>query len=273
MIIINDENVADIKFENEKNLGDVPAGIERRVDGSGFCLSRINIDGVEAETSDMTALFDAEIRDTKTSLIETTPFAVLYAEALDKLKMTLSSWRQAGADRNLVGELWRKSPAATFLADHDKTLSCALRAGFSDETVKNVTDMVNERAAEARQPLRAFLDMEDELNEAAGRLLDLPLDLQTGNDRRAAETIQGFSIFMQKILRLFPLLKYAIPEKPDAVYSLLFEEFGSALKEFLAAYENRDMVLSGDLAEYEIAPRVKNIYAALKKKLSLAAGT
>ncbi|MDR2344038.1 MAG: hypothetical protein LBD86_05855, partial [Spirochaetaceae bacterium] len=77
MITIIDGNVADIKFENEKNLGDVLAGIERWVDGSGFCLSRINIDGVEAETSDMTALFDAEIRDTKTLLIETTPFAVL----------------------------------------------------------------------------------------------------------------------------------------------------------------------------------------------------
>jgi hypothetical protein len=212
MITIIDGNVADIKFENEKKLGDVPAGIERRVDGSGFCLSRINIDGVE---------------------IETTPFAVFYAEALDKPKMTLYSWRQAVAGRNLVGELWRKSPAAAFPADHDKTPSCALRAGFSDETVKNVTDMVNERAAEERQPLRTFLDMEDELNETAGCLPDLPLDLQTENGRRAAETIQGFSNFMRKILRLFPLLKYAMPEKPDAAHSLLFEGFRSALKKKL----------------------------------------
>jgi hypothetical protein len=32
------------------------------------------------------------------------------------------------------------------------------------------------------------------------------------------------------------------------------------------------MVLSGDLAEYEIAPRIKNIYAALKEKLIRTAG-
>jgi hypothetical protein len=272
MITVIDGSVADIKFENEKTMGEVLTGIEKWVDESGFCLSRINIDGVEAETSDITALFDAEIRDTKTLLIETTPFAVLYREAIDELKVTLSAWRQAGGERHLVEELWRKSPAAAFIDSHDRTLSYALSAGFSDETVKNITDIADERAAEARQPLRTFLNMEGELNEETARLQDLPLDLQTGNDRRAAETIQGFSVFMQKILRLFPLLKYAIPENPDAAHSLLFEELKSALKEFLAAYENRDMVLSGDLAEYEIAPRVKNIYEALKKKLSLSAG-
>lgn len=272
MITVIDGNVADIKFEDEKTIGEALTGIERWASESGFCLSRINIDGIEAGTSDMTALFDAEIRDTKTLLIETTPFTVFYGDALDELKITLSSWRQAGGDRNLVEDLWWKSPAAAFLDGHDKTLSCALRGGFSDETVKNITDMVNERAAEARQPLAAFFEMENELDEKIERLQDLPLDLQTGNDRRAAETIQGFSVFMQKILRLLPLLKYAIPEKPDAAYLLLFEEFKSALKEFLAAYESKDMVLSGDLAEYEIATRIKKIYEAIKEKLFLAAG-
>jgi flagellin-specific chaperone FliS len=272
MTTIIDGSVADIKFENEKTIGDVLTGIESWVSESGFCLSRVNIDGAEAETSDMDVLFEAEIKDTKTLLIETKPFAMLYEAALDELKRTLSSWQQVGGDKRLVEELWRKSPAAAFIDDHDKELSYALRAGFSDETINNVVDMVNERSVEARKPLSVFSDMEKELNEEIARMEDLPLDLQTGNDRRAAETIERFSVFMQKILRLFPLLKYAIPEKPDTAYSLLFEEVKSALKEFLVAYENKDMVLSGDLAEYEIAPRVKNIYSTLKKKLSLEAG-
>lgn len=272
MVTIIDGSVADIKFESEKTLGDVLSGIEKWTDESGFCLSRINVDGAEAETGDMGVLFNAEIKDTKTLLIETTPFAVLYGEALNELKRALSAWRQAGNDRHHVEELWRKSPAAAFIAAHDKILSRALRAGFSDETVKDVLDMATERELEARQPLPVFFAMEGELNEDVARLEDLPLDLQTGNDGRAAETIQKFSGFMQKMLRMFPLLKYAIQENPETGYPVLFEEFKSALKEFLAAYENKDMVLSGDLAEYEIAPRIKNIYTTLKEKLSPAAG-
>ena len=272
METIIDGTVADIRFENEKTIGDVLAGIERWACESGFCLTRINVDGSEAETGDMSALFETEIADTKTLLIETIPFAVLYGDALCELGRTLSSWRQTYGDRELVRELWCKSPAAAFLHDYDKTLFQVISAGFSDETVKNVMDIVNERYVEARQPVTVFFDMEKDLDEEIARLKDLPLDLQTGNDRRAAETIEKFSNFMQKILRLFPLLKYAIPEKLDTAYFVLFEEFKSALKEFVAAYENKDMVLSGDLAEYEIAPRVKSIYAALKERLFIVKG-
>ena len=41
-------------------------------------------------------------------------------------------------------------------------------------------------------------------------------------------------------------------------------EFGAALKELLAAYEQRDAVLVGDLAEYELAPRLRDLYAAMR---------
>jgi hypothetical protein len=45
------------------------------------------------------------------------------------------------------------------------------------------------------------------------------------------------------------------------------EEFGAALKELLAAYEVRDAVLVGDLAEYELAPRLRGLYAAINTPL------
>jgi hypothetical protein len=142
-----------------------------------------------------------------------------------------------------------------------------LKDGFSGDTVKQVIVMVQERIEETRNPAAVFLAMEDGLNQEEERLLDLPLDLQTGNDKRAAETIEKFSDFTQKILRLFLLLKCVIIEKTDAGDLSLLDEFNSALREFLSAYENKDMVLSGDLAEYEIAPRIKNIYTLIKSKL------
>ena len=40
-------------------------------------------------------------------------------------------------------------------------------------------------------------------------------------------------------------------------------EFSAALRELLAAYEQHDTVLVGDLAEYEMAPRLRGLHAAL----------
>jgi hypothetical protein len=264
MTIIIDGNVADISFENEKTLADVLAGLNRWVRDSGFCLTRVSADG----SADGEALFNREIKDVRTLMVETTPFPIFYGEALDTLNSTLQSWDLSeAAGRAAIEEAWRKSPAASFLAEHDNFLLNALYGGFSSDTVKLTTVMVKERIEETRDPAGVFLAMEERLDQEAGRLLDLPLDLQMGNDKRAAETVGKFSDFTQKILRLFLLLKCMIIKKTDAGDLNLFDEFNSALREFLSAYENKDMVLSGDLAEYEIAPRIKTIYMLIKSKL------
>ncbi|MDR0663616.1 MAG: hypothetical protein LBF80_06015 [Spirochaetaceae bacterium] len=281
MIIIIDGNVADISFENEKTLSDVLAGLDRWARDSGFCLTRVSAGGTDVDDSD--ALFDREIKDIPTLTVETTPFPVFYREALELLSDTLRSWTEsAPTGQAAIEEAWRKTPAASFLAEYDNYLSNVLHCGFSGDSVKLAMVMVRERIEEAGDPAAVFLAMEDRLNEEAERLLDLPLDLQTGCDKRAAETIERFSDFTGKILRLFMLLKCVIIEKPDGgdmvlrdmvlrdmvlKDMVLIDEFNSALREFLSAYENKDMVLSGDLAEYEIAPRIKSIYAMIKSKL------
>ena len=51
--------------------------------------------------------------------------------------------------------------------------------------------------------------------------------------------------------------------QPEITVSDYIGEFNAILKELLAAYETRDSVLVGDLAEYELAPRLRCLYAAL----------
>ncbi|MDR3139677.1 MAG: hypothetical protein LBT95_08410, partial [Treponema sp.] len=111
--------------------------------------------------------------------------------------------------------------------------------------------------------------METLVSAIAARLEDLPLDIQTGKDERAAETVQLFSHIAEKLFRLLYCLKFD-GLSPDAltVESLpiqkFIEEFGTALKELTAAYEAKDAVLVGDLAEYELAPRLVSLYRTLK---------
>ncbi|MDR2658443.1 MAG: hypothetical protein LBC27_00425 [Spirochaetaceae bacterium] len=268
MKVIIDGAEADVKFEKEKTLGEALSSIENWINESGFCLSRVSVNGTDADTGN---LFSNNIDDIKSLDIVTRPLAVLYSEALSELIKTLDAWRNETGRREAIEAEYKESPSYSFLADYDKRLFIILYDGnlsryFSDESVKKTLEAARQRLSEAENPAAAFLDMESDLDEEVGRLQDLQLDLQTGNDKRAAQTVEKFSDITQKIIRLFPLLKYAMIKKTDKVL-ILFDEFKPALEEFLTAYENEDMVLSGDLAEYEIAPRIKEIYAALKESL------
>ncbi len=67
---------------------------------------------------------------------------------------------------------------------------------------------------------------------------------------------------MGKLFRLLPMLSF-LEIKTDSFKSLL-EEIGSILRELLSAYESQDTVLVGDLAEYEIVPRLGSLQEALE---------
>jgi hypothetical protein len=58
----------------------------------------------------------------------------------------------------------------------------------------------------------------------------------------------------------FPLELIFVKDAPVSGY---IAEFNTALKEMLAAYERHDTVLVGDLAEYEIAPRLLGLHTAV----------
>jgi hypothetical protein len=115
---------------------------------------------------------------------------------------------------------------------------------------------------------------ENAVSDIAGRLEDLPLDIQTGKDGRAAETIQLFTRLGEKLFRLLFALKssglsiegFLVDGGPVKNF---MDDFSAALRELTAAYENSDAVLVGDLAEYELAPRLIKLFKALKEGASL----
>jgi len=106
------------------------------------------------------------------------------------------------------------------------------------------------------------------VGEICARLEELSLDIQTGKDARAAETVRTFSGIGEKIFRIFNMLKLAgfpVGEitVENASITAYITEFDTALRELLAAYEQHDTVLVGDLAEYEMAPRLHHLHTAI----------
>ena len=126
--------------------------------------------------------------------------------------------------------------------------------------------VVEEMLREVNDPVNEFANIEPLLNETCERLINLPLDIQTGKDAQAAQTIQVFSGISEKILRLLRQLNIQgfLPQIDDEKpFIKLIKEFGNVVKELLEAYEKHDTVLIGDLAEYETSPKLKELFTVI----------
>jgi hypothetical protein len=81
-----------------------------------------------------------------------------------------------------------------------------------------------------------------------------------------------FTNAAEKLLRLIHILtiqgmsleNVTIEGQPLAAF---IEAFTALLKELLTAYENKDVVLVGDVSEYEISPGLLKLYAAIEGQL------
>ncbi|MDR0597900.1 MAG: hypothetical protein LBG14_05275 [Treponema sp.] len=272
MKITIDGKAADIALEKEKNLGEVLGGIGEWLAGSGYSLSGLRVNGEDLGAGAIAGSFDKALDAIETLDIRTAALPVLMAEALVALRQTLGDYENAPfEERPRIEQQWAESPGASFLAECIPDLSGLAARTFRGEGPgpASLASLLEERLRELRDPLPELGGIEALVESTAQRLEDLPLDIQTGKDGRAAETVQIFSAVTEKLLRIFSLLKlegfitggFLIDGMP---FEAFIDDFSAALKELLAAYEAKDAVLVGDLAEYELAPRLRSFYAAIK---------
>jgi hypothetical protein len=278
MNITIDGKSADIILENEKTLGDLLGGLGTWLANSGYSLSGLRINGETLGAASIENAFGRDLGDINTLDIETSGLPILMAEALLDIKDTIIAFGNASfEDQRRIQQVWNASPAATFLSEqipdiYDSILYCFRGEGLPPGSMASLID---ERLRELKDPLPELKGIEGMVEEIARRLEDLPLDIQTGKDGRAAETVQIFSHITEKLFRIFSLLKLEgfitdtliIDTVP---FNIFIQDFGAALKELLAAYEAKDAVLVGDLAEYELAPRLRTFYFAIKTPVAAA---
>ena len=97
-------------------------------------------------------------------------------------------------------------------------------------------------------------------------LKQLSVQLQSGKDKEANSLIATLADLVDKIcqtMALFPE-KYSDMKINDKPISLFFSDFASVLNDFKNAIESKDTVLTGDLAEYEISPRLEELSKSLE---------
>jgi len=259
-------NTADITIENEKTIAQVMAGVEQWLAGSGHRLSGIVIDGQKADLSSLENVFAKEIDEVKTLDILTMTVTELTAMSLVNLLADIDEFEHISFEgRNNFFTNWKERPQTLFIIEQMPDIftfyeNAFLNGALSVQALRSITE---ERLREVQTPVDEFSNLRPLLEETCARLTDLPLDIQTGKDARASQTIQIFSGITEKIFRVYKQLElqgYIPKSAAEKNLTNQINEFNGTVKELLLAYEKNDTVLVGDLAEYEIAPRLQKIY-------------
>ena len=262
-VLINGKTL-DITLENEKNIGQVIAGLEQWLSGCGHILTKLSIDGSDVPASQVEEAFNKDI-DSVTSLdIQTDVKSNLTSSALFTLLEDIKEYENLDYEKkNSFFENWKNKPHVTYTSGQipDLYSSCVKAFSRGEIAPENLYSITKERLNEVNNPLDEFKKIEPLLNEVCGSLVDLPLDIQTGKDFKAAQTIQFFAAVTEKILRIYDELNYqgCIAINNEQLTTSI-TQFNNLLRELMEAYERNDLVLVGDIAEYEASVKIKELY-------------
>ena len=145
-----------------------------------------------------------------------------------------------------------------------KTLSEALEIYYG---TRDVRERLSQRSASMVRTLKSQLERCQ--RKLALQMEAVPVALQSGKNLEVSESIKKLADSIDQFCHIATLASL-FPETFSSEslnginFKDFFAEFSPILKDFEDALQNNDTVMLGDLSEYEICPRLKEISAALQ---------
>lgn len=143
---------------------------------------------------------------------------------------------------------------------------------FDEEAVKPLgTNTVFDFSIVTKNDIKAsFSKLAELFSQLAVEMEQVPVSLQNGKNLEVSNSIKNLADSIEQFCHVATLASL-FPETftntniNSINFNDFFAEFSPILKDFEEALQNNDSVMLGDLSEYEICPRLKDISAALKK--------
>lgn len=295
-IRINNETV-DFTLEHEKVLGEVVDGVQEWLAVNGFMLTAVRRDTADLKLGDR-----LEWQDDPVDEISSLEITALHPTdlAIDKLTAIIQYLELIVEDGNahspVIADLLKgiddvsqmidgavlseTNGGATFgsqfktLADATGITTGEVHTDNFQEFLRYVSELVivlRSRLRELSDPLAELKSSVPLLREALDNTGEISVFLQTGDDREALGRLVRFLEISQKMLRLIHRLnEHAILDLggldiEGAAISEFTGELNGYLIELSKAIEAGDTVLTGDLLEYEIGPRLAALLKTLEK--------
>jgi hypothetical protein len=261
----------DYTLTNEKTLIEIIAGLEQWLSNSGHRMSELSVDGQDVNSSMVEEIFKKDIKTLKLIEVRTNSIAELTTACIINLKRDIDEYEKLNFDEKAkFFENWKESGQVQYISEEMPDFYSYFVDAFSTgkisiETLRAITDEIQR---EVTEPVKELEKLEPILNEICEKLINLPLNIQTGKDLLAATTIELFSTITEKIIRIFYQLNiqgYLLQMEEAKKIAHDFIDFKNILTELLEAYEKHDTIIIGDLAEYEAAPKLKELYFAILK--------
>lgn len=282
MILTINENQIDFKLEEEKTLKEVIHGIDSWLKSSNLIIEKLYINDKDFSDADLEVPLDG-IENINIQTVSINEIKVnnlsLIINFLTNLKDIYSNWSKDKSDLvkkeidvvyYQISELLSPDNIKVEVSfsnglkeklDKSSFFSSKLTEGYSDVIpyIDSLILLLNERINEYTSPyeeLTTALDTMDSFNE---QLEQVSIYLQTGKENEASIIMTRFISLFQKVIRLLDINK--VDDK--VINKNELEEFicelNDILKELLEGYETQDIVLIGDILEYEISPKIDHL--------------
>lgn len=187
----------------------------------------------------------------------------------NKIDITLENEKTVGEVLQAFEEEFSKNNATTIrIVLNDKPVDSSqfdqiCSTELKDDTKIELTVVYQQEIHEA------FVSESEECKKLSDELLGLSAQLQSGKDKESSVLITKLADFIDKFCHtaslssLFPAFYKNILIDGKQL-SEFFADLSQILNDFEQAIASKDVVLMGDLAEYEISPRLLMIADSIK---------
>jgi hypothetical protein len=263
----------EFELEREKNLGEVLYSLDTWLDGHGLIISGVDVDGASVG-GDILSVKDRGLDSIDRLDIRTERVSVFRGKALSSACAWLDGILGRSSGSVEAGEALLSSASGFLNPEEISYLELAqadlTATGGASADIPRIAAIFKDRLAECEDPPESLRKAAAAFRSDRESILNIPVWLQTGRDREAMDAISRFTEAFSTILRLMPALiesgidasSLMVDGKP---YADFFSDLNGVLNELMEAFGSRDTVLIGDLAEYEVLPRLDSIFAALEK--------
>lgn len=280
------------------SLGELLAGADDLLDKAGSVIVSLKVDGEEVDADGYARIAERQTASVGSVEIRAEDAAVIRIRALETLLELLAFAKQLSQDRAADAPApgdWaglkdgahdmRDAFSGLFAADELSFVQLFAeildRAGDAPDKASRVeisaqadrlTSVFGERLAELVSPALEMRTAATLFDERAPELAELPVLLQTGKEDQAMKAFLYFIEIFNKVIRIIPeLRRTGLDTDSVAIGDLgmpaFFAAINDVLRELTEAFEHKDAVLLGDLAEYEILPRMRSFFAAMREAL------
>jgi hypothetical protein len=285
-ILINDVPIS-FELEQESNAGEVMDGLVRWLGGSGHRVERLEVNGELVPVEDAEAPWRSlELSSVETLAVRAASVHQLEIEQLETVINYCDLLRRVaveGSAEQFSDVLTEISHITTAIDRIAPSLSGMLEepsspaASQDPEVRQRLSTRAGQVAQVLRQRQRELLDPEHELLQILGAIEtilpafeEVPVQLQSGREKQALELVARFAELAGRLLRVLPvatqvnpdLTKVTVQEKPlmESVAGLatLFGDLEGAM-------QRQDLVLVGDLMEYELLPYFSELSEAMRR--------